>query len=72
MALTVENLWQMFQDFLLIFLITMVLTFENWWQMFQDLETALQQYQDPAAADKITKIQKELEETKQVCGLEKP
>ncbi len=34
--------------------------------MFQDLETALQQYQDPAAADKITKIQKELEETKQV------
>ena len=44
----------------------MALTFENWWQMFQDLETALQQYQDPAAADKITKIQKELEETKQV------
>jgi len=33
---------------------------------FPDLETALQQYQDPAAADKITKIQKELEETKQV------
>jgi hypothetical protein len=29
-------------------------------------EAALQQYQDPAAADKITKIQKELEETKQV------
>jgi len=37
------------------------------YQPFADLDTAVQQYQDPAAADKITKIQKELEETKQVC-----
>jgi hypothetical protein len=29
---------------------------------------SVQQYQDPAAADKITKIQKELEETKQVLA----
>jgi len=58
-----------------------VLSFWIWWiwnivyieyieyiyQPFADLDTAVQQYQDPAAADKITKIQKELEETKQVC-----
>mmetsp|Transcript_20574 Transcript_20574/g.49832 ORF Transcript_20574/g.49832 Transcript_20574/m.49832 type:complete len:204 (-) Transcript_20574:107-718(-) len=33
---------------------------------FPALDDALQRYQDPAAADKITKIQKDLEETKQV------
>ena len=33
---------------------------------FPPLEQALQKYQDPAEADKITKIQKDLEETKQV------
>ncbi|EKX54690.1 Ykt6 protein [Guillardia theta CCMP2712] len=33
---------------------------------FPDLEQALVKYQDPAEADKITKIQRELEETKQV------
>mmetsp|Transcript_4024 Transcript_4024/g.8144 ORF Transcript_4024/g.8144 Transcript_4024/m.8144 type:complete len:204 (+) Transcript_4024:250-861(+) len=34
--------------------------------LFPPLEKALQEYQDPAQADKITKIQKDLEETKQV------
>mmetsp|Transcript_34451 Transcript_34451/g.53790 ORF Transcript_34451/g.53790 Transcript_34451/m.53790 type:complete len:205 (+) Transcript_34451:117-731(+) len=33
---------------------------------FPPLEQALTEYQDPAKADKITKIQKDLEETKQV------
>mmetsp|Transcript_43174 Transcript_43174/g.115484 ORF Transcript_43174/g.115484 Transcript_43174/m.115484 type:complete len:147 (+) Transcript_43174:376-816(+) len=33
---------------------------------FPPVEQALQRFQDPAEADKITKIQKDLEETKQV------
>jgi hypothetical protein len=35
---------------------------------FPALDDALQRYQDPAAADKITRIQKDLEETKQVLA----
>jgi synaptobrevin family protein YKT6 len=34
--------------------------------LYPPLEKALVEYQDPGKADKITKIQKDLEETKQV------
>ena len=38
---------------------------------FPALDEALTKYQDPAEADKITKIQKDLEETKQARSLSK-
>ena len=34
--------------------------------MFEPLEGYLVKYQDPAAADKVTKIQKDLDETTQI------